>query len=392
MDGVVEAAVSEFVAQDDVDERPVGKSVVEIDRVKAAAIRNPAALRQVSCLTDGHRGDIQPPHVHSAPGQPHGAESLAAGEIECQSRRRECVRVGGEGGGRPRGVGRRRSLPDVPLVPAAPILSGHSRHPTVRRPPGSIRANFWTAVCIRLPEPGWLAARRSERHLHASPILAAPRRMSCSVAALSVGYLLSYTGRVSSEVASSVSAPAGAARRSDRRPGQTIRKVLDAGLAELRDSSYANLTMRAVAGRAGVSPASAYTYFPSKSALVAAVYLRFLRELPLHTDVNETTKIRVSATLRDMAVAVSDEPELTIACGTALMADDPAVSPLREEIGEEVARRIAAALGPGWPRAVKSTLQVTFAGALMTARFVSYEEIAGQLDDAVNLILGASVA
>jgi AcrR family transcriptional regulator len=216
--------------------------------------------------------------------------------------------------------------------------------------------------------------------------------MSCSVAALSVGYLLSYTGRVSSEVAPPASAPAGAARRSDRRPGQTIRKVLDAGLAELRDSSYANLTMRAVASRAGVSPASAYTYFPSKSALVAAVYLRFLRELPLHTDVNETTKTRVSATLRDMAVAVSDEPELTIACGTALMADDPAVSPLREEIGEEVARRIAAALGPGWPRAVKSTLQVTFAGALMTARFVSYEEIAGQLDDAVNLILGASVA
>jgi hypothetical protein len=28
----------------------------------------------------------------------------------------------------------------------------------------------------------------------------------------------------------------------------------------------------------------------------------------------------------------------------------------------------------------------------MTARFVSYEEIAGQLDEAVNLILGASVA
>ena len=50
------------------------------------------------------------------------------------------------------------------------------------------------------------------------------------------------------------------------------------------------------------------------------------------------------------------------------------------------------ALGPGWPRAVKSTLQMTFAGALMTARFVSYDEIAGQLDEAVNLILGASVA
>ncbi len=183
----------------------------------------------------------------------------------------------------------------------------------------------------------------------------------------------------------------GAARRSDRRPGQTIRKVLDAGLEELRRSSYADLTMRAVATRAGVSPASAYTYFPSKSSLVAAVYLRLLRELPLHTD-NDTTKTRVSTTLRDMALVAADEPELATACGAALMADDPAVKPLREQIGEEVSRRIGAALGPGWPRAVKSTLQMTFAGALMTARFVSYQEIAGQLDEAVNLILGASVA
>jgi TetR/AcrR family transcriptional regulator, cholesterol catabolism regulator len=205
--------------------------------------------------------------------------------------------------------------------------------------------------------------------------------------------LLSYTRRVSKEVAAPVD-PAGlpAARRSDRRPGQTIRKVLDAGLEELRESPYANLTMRAVATRAGVSAASAYTYFPSKSALVAAVYLRFLRDLPLHTDVNDTTKTRVTATMRDMAVVMADEPELTAACGAALMADDPAVTPLREQIGEEVSRRIGAALGPGWPPAVRSTLQMTFSGALMAARFLSYQEIAGQLEEAVNLILGASVA
>jgi len=205
-----------------------------------------------------------------------------------------------------------------------------------------------------------------------------------------------YTGRVSTNAASPVvaarTASAGAPRRSDRRRRETIRKVLDAGLAELRESSYANLTMRAVATRAGVSPASAYTYFSSKNALVAAVYLRFLRDLPLHTDVNDTTKTRVRATMRDMALVVADERELTTACGTALMADDPAVKPLREQIGEEVSRRIGAALGPGWPRAVKSTLQMTFAGALMTARFVSFEEIAGQLDEAVDLILGTSVA
>src|SRR4029079_13679543 len=119
----------------------------------------------------------------------------------------------------------------------------------------------------------------------------------------------------------------GAGRRRDRRPGETIRKVLDAGLDELRDSSFANLTMRGVASRAGVSPASAYTYFPSKSALVAAVYLRLLRGTAMHTDVNETTRHRVSTTLREMALVVADEPELTNACSAALMADDAAVTP-----------------------------------------------------------------
>src|ERR1700755_1498252 len=83
----------------------------------------------------------------------------------------------------------------------------------------------------------------------------------------------SYTGLVSEDAASPVPVgrPAGAApaRRSDRRPGQTIRKVLDAGLEELRESSYANLTMRAVATRAGGSAGSRFSSFPSTSAPVA---------------------------------------------------------------------------------------------------------------------------
>ncbi len=91
-----------------------------------------------------------------------------------------------------------------------------------------------------------------------------------------------------------------------------------------------------------------------------------------------------------MAVAVVDDPEPTTACGAALMADDPAVASLHEQIGAEVSRRIGAALGPGCPRAVKTTLQMTFAGAPMTARFVTCREIAGQLDEAVELILGRS--
>ncbi len=40
----------------------------------------------------------------------------------------------------------------------------------------------------------------------------------------------------------------------------------------LRETSYADLTVRAVAKRANVAPATAYTYFSSKNHLVAEVY------------------------------------------------------------------------------------------------------------------------
>ncbi|MCV7151568.1 TetR/AcrR family transcriptional regulator [Mycobacterium pyrenivorans] len=99
-------------------------------------------------------------------------------------------------------------------------------------------------------------------------------------------------------------------RRPDRRPRQTIRKVVAAGLFELRETTYAARSMRSVAARAGVSPASAYRYFPSKNALVATIYLDLLSDAPLHVDVNETTKSRVSATMHDMALVGADEPAL----------------------------------------------------------------------------------
>ncbi|CAN5485508.1 TetR/AcrR family transcriptional regulator [soil metagenome] len=195
---------------------------------------------------------------------------------------------------------------------------------------------------------------------------------------------------MSSEAIASPAAEPASTRKRDRRPEQTVRKVLEAGVAELRQSSYNALTMRAVAARAGVSPASAYTYFPSKSALIATIYLRLLQDAPVHTDVNQTTRTRVGTTMREMALVVADEPELTAACSAALMADDPAVTPIREQIGSEVITRIQASLGPGWPSSVSTTLLMTFAGALMTARFLSFDQIAGQLDDAVGLVLGAT--
>ncbi len=195
---------------------------------------------------------------------------------------------------------------------------------------------------------------------------------------------------MSSEAASAVTDLG--VRRRNRRQEETVRKVLDAAVELLRETSYSDLTMRAVAARAGVAPATAYTYFSSKNALVAEVYLRLVRNVPLFTDVNQTTQQRVTSQLHELALLVADEPELAAAATTALMGDETDVRQVRDKIGLEVRRRIASALGPGaWPE-VLSTLEMIFYGALVQAgtQSVTYYQMADRLDSVVALIMGGA--
>ena len=67
----------------------------------------------------------------------------------------------------------------------------------------------------------------------------------------------------------------------NRRQEETFRKVLAAGIEMLREKSYADLTVRAVAARAKVAPATAYTYFSSKNHLIAEVYLDLVQQVPV---------------------------------------------------------------------------------------------------------------
>ncbi|MBV8347663.1 MAG: TetR family transcriptional regulator [Mycolicibacterium sp.] len=182
------------------------------------------------------------------------------------------------------------------------------------------------------------------------------------------------------------------ARRRNRRQEETVRKVLDAAVELLRETSYSDLTMRAVAARAGVAPATAYTYFSSKNALVAEVYLRLVRNVPLFTDVNQTTQQRVTSQLHELTLLVADEPELAAAATTALMGDEPDVRQVRDKIGLEVRRRIASALGPGAGPEVLSTLEMIFYGALVQAgtQSVTYYQMADRLDGVVALIMGGA--
>ncbi|MGE2834348.1 TetR family transcriptional regulator [Mycobacterium sp. SMC-4] len=177
----------------------------------------------------------------------------------------------------------------------------------------------------------------------------------------------------------------------NRRQEETFRKVLAAGLEALRESSYADLTVRAVAARAKVAPATAYTYFSSKNHLIAEIYLDLVQKVEYYTDVNDSRVNRVEKTLRSMALTLADEPEVAAACTTALLSgNDTAVRRVRDRIGSEIHRRIRAAVGPDADPRTLAALEMTFFGALVNAGSgaYTYHQIADRLSYVVGLIVG----
>jgi len=178
----------------------------------------------------------------------------------------------------------------------------------------------------------------------------------------------------------------------NRRQEETFRKVMTAGMEMLRETSYADLTVRAVAARAKVAPATAYTYFSSKNHLIAEVYLDLVKQVPYFTDVNDAMSTRVDKAVRALTLVVADEPDLAAACTTALLSgsSDPAVRTVRDRIGTEIHKRIRSAVGPDADPRIVSALEMTFFGALVNAGSgaFTYHQIADRLTYVVGLILG----
>jgi AcrR family transcriptional regulator len=155
-------------------------------------------------------------------------------------------------------------------------------------------------------------------------------------------------------------------RALSHRQARTVARLADAAVEELASTGYAGLTVRGVARRAGVAPATAYTYFASKEHLVAEVFWRrFRAQAEPELDRRQAAVARVTQVLEAFALIVADEAELSAACTVAVLADDPDVRVLRERIGAELHRRLAAALGDDADPAVVQTLQFATSGALL---------------------------
>ncbi|WP_370289376.1 TetR/AcrR family transcriptional regulator [Nocardioides sp.] len=176
------------------------------------------------------------------------------------------------------------------------------------------------------------------------------------------------------------------------RPAETLAKLLDAGLTELDAVGHEALTIRTVAARAGVSPATAYTYLASKNHLFAELFLAALGEpAPAATEdrpLADGVVGRVQVVTREMARRLAAAPALAAAVTPALLSSDPDVDRLRLRIGAEFVRRFEEALETPDPD-VLETLVLAFSGALLQAGMgvITYPEMGERLDAVVATIL-----
>ena len=203
---------------------------------------------------------------------------------------------------------------------------------------------------------------------------------------------------MSGHMSSLVSADA-TRRRLSPRQAATVARLTDALLAELAAVGYDDLTVRSVARRAGVAPATAYTYFTSKAHLVAEVFWRRLRALPDPiAEPAAPAHERVAHALRVLVTGVTADPALAAACAPALLGSDPDVHDLRDRIGAELHRRVAAAVagGDGEPAdqahvaELADAVDLMLAGALLRAGMghMAYDAIGDRLADLSRLVIG----
>jgi AcrR family transcriptional regulator len=179
-------------------------------------------------------------------------------------------------------------------------------------------------------------------------------------------------------------------RRLSARQAEVVANLVRAAEEETEDVGYAGLTVRGVARRAGVAPATAYTYFSSKDHLLAEVLWRRMESLPpVDADMTVPVAKRVARTVRDMIPFAAESPALIDACTVALISPSPDVSHLRDRIGSETHRRLTTALGPGVDPRVVRVLEAAYSGALLTAGtgHMSFFDVPAFVAEAATLLV-----
>jgi len=172
------------------------------------------------------------------------------------------------------------------------------------------------------------------------------------------------------------------------RQAETVEKLLAAGAVELAERGLDAMTIRTVAHRAGVSPATAYTYLASKDHLFAHLFLRHLQDNPAPEPVPGEAAANLRAVVRSISALLASAPEIAAAATRALLGSDPDVARLRLQIGADYVERFRAALGDEADATTLDTLTFLFSGAMLQAGMglLSYEEMGERLEASVELV------
>ncbi len=132
-------------------------------------------------------------------------------------------------------------------------------------------------------------------------------------------------------------------RQLSERQTEVMERLVAAAAEEADERPYAEITVRTIAKRAGVAPATAYTYFSGKDHLLAEVLWRRVQSSPHLVDLSLALPERVADTVRTMGFGSMGSSAVT-ACTTALLGEGPDVKRVRSRIGAEIGRRLAASL------------------------------------------------
>lgn len=180
-----------------------------------------------------------------------------------------------------------------------------------------------------------------------------------------------------------------ARRRFTGKRADTVLRLSHATLEVLRDVGYHDLTLQAVAARAGLARATAYTYFSSKEHLVAEVYWRRLSSAEPAGIASPDVVERVVAVLRHLALLLADEPALAHAVTVTMNSRDPDVEVLRLQIARFIHNLIAGAVGDSADGQTVVLLELVYTGAMVRAGAggMTYAEVADQLETAARRIL-----
>jgi AcrR family transcriptional regulator len=173
------------------------------------------------------------------------------------------------------------------------------------------------------------------------------------------------------------------------RQAKTVERLLAAGEEELRAVGHQAMTIRTVADRAGVSTATAYTYFASKDHLFAELFHGYLVDDRGFAPRGRTPVRRVQSVTRRLAERLAAAPALAAAVTPALLGGDPDVARLRLRIGAELMEGFRVAIGTDADADLLDTLVLALSGALLQAGvgLITYADLGARLNSVVEIIM-----